>query len=313
MKFSKRLEQWALAAKQKEDDNLALERYTRADEVKINALTLQIEKLTKLDLAKKVQLENEQTETAARQIELDRTAQEFRQLHAERQQLVKQWKDAIDAAQRRDAEIQVSTPRPFPFFAAAGGNVCFFTTIPGGRCSCARESETAKGERGSAFRRDRERARASSSLSSSSSPTARSAVRGGSGKGPFVQSARKRERERERESLRRVCLSRSKKKVSPTPAFGFASQGVVVAYGDERMKKEEKVDELARERDRLKKEREEHADLESKAALMERVVQASRAAWNVYPPFSKMRARARARAGKEATLFFLLKSARPRT
>ncbi|CAM9709076.1 unnamed protein product [Choristocarpus tenellus] len=32
------LEQWALAAKQKEDDNLALQKYTRADEVKIKAL-----------------------------------------------------------------------------------------------------------------------------------------------------------------------------------------------------------------------------------------------------------------------------------
>ncbi|KAH8056161.1 hypothetical protein JL720_14228 [Aureococcus anophagefferens] len=60
------LEQWALAAKQKEEDNLAIQRYTRADEVKINALSLQIEKLTKL---------------------------------------VKQWKDAIEASARRDKEI----------------------------------------------------------------------------------------------------------------------------------------------------------------------------------------------------------------
>ena len=99
------LEQWALAAKQKEEDNLAIQRYTRADEVKINALSLQIEKLTKVDLAQKAAVEAEMTETAARQIELDRTAQEFRSLHAERQQLVKQWKDAIEASARRDKEI----------------------------------------------------------------------------------------------------------------------------------------------------------------------------------------------------------------
>ena len=43
------LEQWALASKQKEEDNLAIEKYTRADEAKINQLALQIEKLTKRD------------------------------------------------------------------------------------------------------------------------------------------------------------------------------------------------------------------------------------------------------------------------
>lgn len=40
------LEQWALAARQKEEDNLTLEKYKRADEVKIKELNLAIEKLT---------------------------------------------------------------------------------------------------------------------------------------------------------------------------------------------------------------------------------------------------------------------------
>ena len=40
------LEQWALAARQKEDDNLNLEKYKRQDELKIKELMLQIEKLT---------------------------------------------------------------------------------------------------------------------------------------------------------------------------------------------------------------------------------------------------------------------------
>ena len=52
------LEQWALAARQKEEDNLTLEKYRRADEAKIKELTLQIEKLT-IEVAKKNQeLEN---------------------------------------------------------------------------------------------------------------------------------------------------------------------------------------------------------------------------------------------------------------
>jgi chromosome segregation ATPase len=99
------LEQWALASKQKEEDNLAIEKYTRADEAKINQLALQIEKLTKRDLEIQAQVEAEATETSSRQIELDRTAEEFRVLHAERQKLVQQWKETIEVAVRRDQDI----------------------------------------------------------------------------------------------------------------------------------------------------------------------------------------------------------------
>mmetsp|Transcript_39117 Transcript_39117/g.66569 ORF Transcript_39117/g.66569 Transcript_39117/m.66569 type:complete len:960 (-) Transcript_39117:274-3153(-) len=99
------LEQWALAAKQKEDDNLALQKYTRADESKIKEVTLVTEKLTKAVVEAKAKLEVETTETQARQIELDRTADEFRLVHAERQTLVKQWQDTIEAMRRRDASV----------------------------------------------------------------------------------------------------------------------------------------------------------------------------------------------------------------
>ena len=44
-KNQEELEQWALAARQKEDDNLSLEKYKRGDELKIKELMLQIEKL----------------------------------------------------------------------------------------------------------------------------------------------------------------------------------------------------------------------------------------------------------------------------
>merc|ERR1711924_344708 len=98
------LEQWALASKQKEEDNLAIEKYTRADEAKINQLALQIEKLTKRDLEIQAQVEAEATETSSRQIELDRTVEEFRVLHAERQKL-QQWKETIEVAARRDQDI----------------------------------------------------------------------------------------------------------------------------------------------------------------------------------------------------------------
>ncbi|RHY40918.1 hypothetical protein DYB30_003465 [Aphanomyces astaci] len=103
------MEQWAMAAKQKEDDNMALEKYTRADDSRIKELTLEIEKLTKALQTQKQLVENEvcdsATETQAKQIELDKTADEFRSMHEERQKLVKQWQDTIDAMKRRDTEI----------------------------------------------------------------------------------------------------------------------------------------------------------------------------------------------------------------
>lgn len=99
------MEQWALATKQKEEDNLALQKYTRADEVKIKELTLEAEKLAKTLQSKKYELENEATETHAKQIELDKAADEFKTLHKDRQQLVEQWQDTIEAMKRRDADI----------------------------------------------------------------------------------------------------------------------------------------------------------------------------------------------------------------
>ena len=60
------LEQWALAARQKEEDNLALLKYTKADEAKMKDLSLQLEKM--LDAAvqkKRAELEEEVTKTQA--------------------------------------------------------------------------------------------------------------------------------------------------------------------------------------------------------------------------------------------------------
>ncbi|KDO30390.1 hypothetical protein SPRG_05101 [Saprolegnia parasitica CBS 223.65] len=103
------LEQWATAAKQKEDDNMALEKYTRADDARIKELNLEIEKLTKALQVQKQLVEHEATETQAKQIELDKTADEFRAMHDERQQLVKQWQDTLEAMKRRDAEIAAAS------------------------------------------------------------------------------------------------------------------------------------------------------------------------------------------------------------
>ena len=100
------LEQWALAARQKEEDNLALLKYTKTDESKMKELNLQLEKMVAAVQTKKAELETEVTDTQSKQIELDKTAEDFRALHRERQELVVQWEQAVEAMQSRDETIK---------------------------------------------------------------------------------------------------------------------------------------------------------------------------------------------------------------
>ncbi len=103
--YQEELEQWALASKQKEDDFLAIEKYKRFDEQKIKELTLELEQFTKKHLTLKTKLENEATDTQAKQLELDRIAQDFKIAHSERQALVNRWQDTIAEMKKRDKEI----------------------------------------------------------------------------------------------------------------------------------------------------------------------------------------------------------------
>ncbi|KAG7375945.1 Coiled-coil domain-containing protein 39 [Phytophthora pseudosyringae] len=99
------MEQWAVAARQKDEDAMALERYRRADESRIKELTLALEKLTQQLARAQREVDDEATETQAKQIELDKTAEEFRSLHAERAKLVTQWQSTLEAMRARDEEI----------------------------------------------------------------------------------------------------------------------------------------------------------------------------------------------------------------
>jgi chromosome segregation ATPase len=99
------LEQWAVAAKQKEEDNITLQKYTRADELKIKELSMQLEHYTKELVSQRRKLDEEVTETQAKQTELDRIAQEFKTAHTERKSLVDRWQETIAEIKRRDVEI----------------------------------------------------------------------------------------------------------------------------------------------------------------------------------------------------------------
>ena len=50
-------------------------------------------------------MNNEVTETLTAQIELDKTAEEFRIAHEEREVLIQQWEQIIDQMKRRDQEM----------------------------------------------------------------------------------------------------------------------------------------------------------------------------------------------------------------
>lgn len=57
-------------------------------------------------MARKAQeLEQEVTETQAAQIELDKTAEEFKRIHQERHELYLQWQDTVENSRRRDELI----------------------------------------------------------------------------------------------------------------------------------------------------------------------------------------------------------------
>ncbi|KAL4443384.1 hypothetical protein ABPG75_011121 [Micractinium tetrahymenae] len=99
------LEQWAAAARQKEEDSLALERYRRQDEARVKELGMQLERATREAHQGKRDLEEELTATQAAQAELGKAAQDFRRLHEERQELLGQWEGVLKAISKRDAAI----------------------------------------------------------------------------------------------------------------------------------------------------------------------------------------------------------------
>merc|ERR1719324_1809434 len=100
------LEQWAIAARQKEEDETTLLKYKRADDSKVRELTLAIEKLTVENAARRKELADQVTDTQARQIEMDKTAELFRELHNDRRRLITQWEDAVKSMRTRDTQLE---------------------------------------------------------------------------------------------------------------------------------------------------------------------------------------------------------------
>uniref|UniRef100_A0A8D2MEJ2 Coiled-coil domain-containing protein 39 n=1 Tax=Zonotrichia albicollis TaxID=44394 RepID=A0A8D2MEJ2_ZONAL len=99
------LESWLKELTRTDNDASAIQKYALQDEGKLGALNLQIEKLTMEANQKRRALDNELTETITAQMELDRAAEDFRRVHQERQEVIRQWENAIHQMQKRDQEI----------------------------------------------------------------------------------------------------------------------------------------------------------------------------------------------------------------
>ena len=66
-----------------------------------------MERLTNECNDKRKKLDQEVVDTLTTQVELDKTAEEFRAAHKERQNLIEQWESTIQQMHRRDAEVDL--------------------------------------------------------------------------------------------------------------------------------------------------------------------------------------------------------------
>ncbi|XP_071950306.1 coiled-coil domain-containing protein 39-like [Antedon mediterranea] len=99
------LEAWLEESARKDEDAMTLAKYTRMDEAKVKELSLRMQKMTDDSMKKRKVLDHEMTQTLTAQLELDKTAEEFRKAHQDRTELIRQWEATIDQMQRRDREM----------------------------------------------------------------------------------------------------------------------------------------------------------------------------------------------------------------
>ncbi|XP_078482846.1 coiled-coil domain-containing protein 39-like [Ciona intestinalis] len=99
------LEAWLEESARRDEDAITLQKYSTQDQSKSKELALLMGHLTEEAQKKRKCLDHETTETLTAQIELDKTAEEFRKAHADRQRLIAQWEVTIEQMQRRDREM----------------------------------------------------------------------------------------------------------------------------------------------------------------------------------------------------------------
>ncbi|XP_067851309.1 coiled-coil domain-containing protein 39 isoform X2 [Heptranchias perlo] len=99
------LEAWLEESTKTDEDAITIQKYAQEDEGKIRDIMIRMERMTDDANKKRKLLDNEMTETIASQMELDKTAHDFRRSHSERQELIRQWQNTIEQMQKRDQEM----------------------------------------------------------------------------------------------------------------------------------------------------------------------------------------------------------------
>jgi chromosome segregation ATPase len=99
------LEQWVSAAKQYENDQIDIERYTRGDDVKVKAALLKLERLMKSSIETQALLDTEVTEAQTKHNEVERLTKTFQIEHEERRKLLLNWQNTIQTMKDRDSDI----------------------------------------------------------------------------------------------------------------------------------------------------------------------------------------------------------------
>ena len=99
---------WQKAHQDKEEDHLALEKYTMDDARRITDLTIKVQRLTH-DIAKRKQLLNQQmTISQLNKIELENTTETYKTLNKERQELLTKWETTVQMVSKRDSDVEAA-------------------------------------------------------------------------------------------------------------------------------------------------------------------------------------------------------------
>ncbi|EEQ99529.1 rhoptry protein, putative [Perkinsus marinus ATCC 50983] len=99
------LEQWVMAARQKEEDEVQLEEYRRSDDVKVKTLQKQVEESLRKVFNLKEELSGRATEAEAMQLEMNKLGEQLAQATAGRAADLAAWEAGVDTNKRKDAQL----------------------------------------------------------------------------------------------------------------------------------------------------------------------------------------------------------------
>eukprot|EP00439_Symbiodinium_sp_Y106_P040659 s125_g5.t1 len=85
---------------------MSAERHGSKYRLRVRELTLTVEKLTVENANRRKELDDLVTDTQAKQIEMDKTAELFRQLHDDRKKIIEQWEESVKNMKSRDSQLE---------------------------------------------------------------------------------------------------------------------------------------------------------------------------------------------------------------